>query len=133
MGRETFSMIAGKSQVGQIGEELAVKHLKKQGFHILERNFRRPWGELDIVGRKGDMLVFFEVKTVVKQSDDQILPEDELTFHKVQKLQRAILMYFKENRIDLNQEWRADLVAVELNPDLSLRDLRRTENILFEF
>lgn len=121
-----------KDQVGKIGEEETVKYLKRLGYRILERNFRRPWGELDIVGRKGDMLVFFEVKTVVKRSDDQILPEDEFTFHKAKKLQRAILMYFKENRIDLNQEWRADLVAVELNPDLSLSDLRHIENILFE-
>jgi len=123
-----------KPQVGQIGEELAVKHLKKQGFRILERNVKRPWGELDIVAKKGNLLLFAEVKTLVKQSNEHTLqPEDEFTYHKARKLQKAILMYFKENQLDLNQEWRADLIAIDLNPDLTLADLRHIENILFEF
>lgn len=128
-------MPTSKSQVGQIGEDLAVKHLVKHGFRILERNARRPWGELDIVARKGDLLTFIEVKTLVKQNGftEGLTPEDELTFHKIRKFQKAILMYFKENRIDLNQEWRGDLIAIDLNPDLSLSDLRHIENVLFEF
>ncbi|MFN7088685.1 MAG: YraN family protein [Candidatus Paceibacteria bacterium] len=123
-----------RSQVGQIGEELAIKHLKKLGFRIIERNVRRPWGELDIVAKKNDLLLFVEVKTLVKPGGEgEIQPEDELTFYKARKLQKAILMYFKENRLDLNQEWRLDLIAIDLKPDLTLSDLRHIENILFEF
>jgi len=123
-----------KAKVGKTGEELAVSYLKKKHYSILERNFRRPWGELDIVAKKGDVLVFIEVKTLVKQAGEyQLQPEDEFTYHKAQKLQKAIVLYFKERRIDLNHEWRADLIAIDLNPDCTLSDLRHIENILFEF
>jgi putative endonuclease len=49
--------------LGQVGEELAADHLMRQGFQILERNFRTRWGELDIVAFDGRALVFCEVKT----------------------------------------------------------------------
>jgi putative endonuclease len=46
-----------------LGEDIAVSHLQRAGYRILARNFRTRWGELDIVARQGDTLVFCEVKT----------------------------------------------------------------------
>jgi putative endonuclease len=51
------------NRLGQQGEELAAAHLRRQGFQILERNFRTRWGELDIVAFDGRTLAFCEVKT----------------------------------------------------------------------
>ena len=48
---------------GRVGEEAAVRHLKKQGYQILSRNFRKAFAEVDIVARDGETLVFIEVKT----------------------------------------------------------------------
>jgi putative endonuclease len=49
--------------LGHIGEELAVAHLRRRGFDIVERNYRTRWGELDIIAYDGRTLVFCEVKT----------------------------------------------------------------------
>jgi putative endonuclease len=52
-----------RSQVGHLGEELAVAHLVKHGYTIVLRNYRRKFGEIDIIARDGNALVFIEVKT----------------------------------------------------------------------
>ncbi|MFW6113772.1 MAG: YraN family protein [Actinomycetota bacterium] len=57
-------------ELGREGERMASAYLKKQGYRILERNYRSPYGELDIIARKGDLLVFCEVKT--RSCDDVV-------------------------------------------------------------
>jgi putative endonuclease len=52
-----------RQHLGRLGEQLAAEHLTRRGFHILERNYRTRWGELDIVAFDGRTLVFCEVKT----------------------------------------------------------------------
>ena len=52
-----------RHRLGQLGEQLAADHLIRRGFEIVERNYRTRWGELDIVGFDGTILVFCEVKT----------------------------------------------------------------------
>jgi putative endonuclease len=52
-----------RRQLGDTGEQLAVEHLSRKGFQILDRNFRTRWGELDIVACDGRTIVFCEVKT----------------------------------------------------------------------
>ena len=54
-----------RSELGKFGEDLACEYLVKKGYKIIDRNFRKPWGELDIITRAPDKtLVFVEVKTV---------------------------------------------------------------------
>ncbi len=52
-----------RHRLGQRGEELAAGHLQRQGYDILQRNYRTRWGELDIVAYDGSALIFCEVKT----------------------------------------------------------------------
>jgi len=52
-----------RPQLGRLGEQLAVEHLIRRGFRIVERNYRTRWGELDIVAFDGRTLAFCEVKT----------------------------------------------------------------------
>jgi len=56
-------MTPNLKQVGASGEDLAAAHLKKQGYKILERNYRTPLGEIDLIARHRGVLVFIEVKT----------------------------------------------------------------------
>jgi len=56
--------ITEKRRIGDIGEEVASMFLVKQGFTIIERNYQKKWGELDIIGTKNNLLHFIEVKTV---------------------------------------------------------------------
>jgi len=51
-----------RSQLGKTGEEIVVTMLEQKGFSILDRNYRKRYGEIDLIASKGDLLVFVEVK-----------------------------------------------------------------------
>ena len=104
-----------QQKVGQRGEDLAVKFLKKKHYKILERNFRAgKYGEIDIIAKNKDELIFTEVKT---KTDNQFgLPEQEFTYQKKKKMRRAIQNYLFKNHFT-NQNWRADLIAIEISED----------------
>jgi putative endonuclease len=115
-----------KLSVGKIGEDLAELYLRNKGYKIIERNFRKPWGELDIIAKdsKG-VLAFIEVKAMRQFGNAAIRPEDNLTSSKLGKLQRTAELYANsnENLVDDNG-WRIDLVAISLRPDASLKKLQ---------
>jgi len=98
--------------VGQMGEDLAVKFLKKKGYKIIERNFRADrFGEIDIIVKDKDELVFVEVKT---KTDEQFgSPEEEFTYQKKKKMYRAIQNYLFKKYLT-SCDWRADLVAIDI-------------------
>lgn len=117
-----------KSELGQFGEDFAAEYLQKQGYKIIDRNFRQPWGEIDIIAKDPDnTLVFVEVKTlqqfgnpqnplVVSPAETQLMPEDQLTSAKLQKLKKTASGYASANPklIKENRGWRIDLVALAL-------------------
>ncbi|MGN0822396.1 MAG: YraN family protein [Candidatus Gallimonas sp.] len=63
--------------LGRRGEALVCKYLKKRGYRILERNYRTPFGEADLVAQKDDEIVFVEVKA--RESDAFGLPVEAVT------------------------------------------------------
>ena len=78
------------SSLGERGENVAAKFLTNAGYKILQRNFRCKLGEIDIVARKGKMLIFVEVKTRV---DEQVRPEDQVDATKQHQITKAADMY----------------------------------------
>lgn len=123
----------GRAQIGQIGEETAAKYLKSKGFEVVERNYWKKWGEIDIVARKDGIYHFVEVKTVTRKLSDRITPgypvaddgylaEENVHPWKLQRLSRAIQTYCLERRLPDEQEWQIDVVAIEL--DFSTRRAR---------
>ncbi len=106
-----------KKEIGQKGEDLACEFLRKKGYQILERNFKRKWGELDIVAfdKKNKILVLVEVKTFQKEGN--LRPEDELTFKKLKNFKKSALFY--ANSFLASNElkgWRLDLLTIILEP-----------------
>jgi putative endonuclease len=97
--------------VGILGEKLAKDYLKKQGYHIWETNYRCPEGEIDIIARDRDYLVFIEVRT--KTSLDFGHPEESITPAKMEKL-RAVASHYRQTHSHLPASWRIDVVAIEL-------------------
>ena len=77
-------MMRDKRSFGDLGEDYAVKLLKKVGYQIIERNFSTKLGEIDIVTRVGDSLIFVEVKT--RWSKKYGLPEEAVTPWKLVKI-----------------------------------------------
>jgi putative endonuclease len=99
-------------EVGQWGEDLAADFLTRAGYQILERNARTHAGELDIVARHMDAIVFIEVKTRTRILD--VYPEDALTPKKVDHLLNSAQEYL-EAHPELPDEWKIEVVAVNGN------------------
>lgn len=101
-----------RRRLGQWGEKVAALHLEAQGLAILERNWRCRDGEIDLVARDGETVVFIEVKT--RRGRDFGAPEEALTYHKAAKLMQLGQQYMADRELD-DVDWRIDLVAVELD------------------
>jgi putative endonuclease len=96
---------------GKTGERMAEDFLKKQGYFILERNVRSPFGEIDLVAKHQKTLVFVEVKT--RRSTDFGFPEESLTAHKKHRLGRLASWYLM-NRSYPDCPVRFDVLAIQL-------------------
>lgn len=99
---------------GKQGEDLAYEFLKKQGYKIIERNFRIRGGEIDIIAIDEKTLVYVEVKT--RTSHQFGLPEESITYYKIKFLERAAKFY-RNNRknLILPALERIDFVGVDVS------------------
>lgn len=100
------------TDIGNKGEDLAVSFLKKNGYKILERNYRIRGGEIDIVAREGDALVFIEVKT--RFSHEFGLPEESMTPWKIRALLKTAQFYVQKINWG-EKEYRLDFVSVDFS------------------
>lgn len=117
--------------LGDWGEKIAEKYLKGKGYKILDKNFRySKLGELDIIARKGDDVVFFEVKARIKKSISEFMPEDNITYQKQKKLVKLSQIYLAKKKIDL--PWQIDILAIEIYRDGTF-DIRHLENAVSDF
>jgi len=129
----------GHIRLGQVGECVAEGYLKRRGYSILERNYRKPWGELDIVAKHKGLLHFVEVKsgswkrgTWPKEGEVVYRPEDHMHGEKCARMARAVQTYLSEHGISEDSDWTADLVIVLLNLDTRKARVRVFENILLD-
>ena len=116
-----------RAETGKQGELLAASYLKKQGYRILETNFRTRYGEIDIIGRKKDFLVFFEVRT--KRSLAYGTPEESISYAKASHL-RAAAYYYIRTHPKSPESWRIDFIAVELDDTMKARRIEIIESAI---
>lgn len=86
-----------KKKVGDFGENLVATYLKENSYEILDRNYRKTFGEIDIVARLGSMIVFVEVKT--RKNDNFAHPSEAVTPKKQNKIIKASQAYLMENNL----------------------------------
>jgi len=103
-----------KITTGKEGEKIAAAYLKKNGYRIIEINYRCPIGEIDIVAEEKNDLVFVEVKT--RKSIELGYPEQAVGMRKQKKMSQLALWYMQKRKIaDTNA--RFDVVAITLIPE----------------
>lgn len=109
-----------RQEVGKIGEDIASRFLEKKGFKILERNFRRPYGEIDIIAEKAEIVRFVEVKTVTREMGTDFSremgdyrPEEQVHPAKLRKIAMTAESYMA-GKNDA-REYQIDVVAVFLD------------------
>lgn len=114
-------VFTSKSQkTGEIGESVAVKFLMKRGYEIIERNYTKKWGEIDIIAQKSKKIYFIEVKALsvrnlVSYETNAYRPEENMHEWKLKRFSRTVETYLLEKNIPEDADWQCDLLVVLLD------------------
>jgi len=98
-----------KQTVGRWGERTAEQYMLDQGYEVIERNYRSPYGEIDLIVRRGDEFVFAEVKTRTSRAFG--MPEEAITPKKKLHLIHAVETYLQAHP-EIVVSWRIDVIAI---------------------
>ena len=125
---------SASSRTGALGEEIACTFLKRKGYKILAQNYRKPWGEIDIIAEKGGVIRFVEVKAVsgdvgaLSRESNGYRPEEQIHAAKLKKIVRTAQLYMSYAADD--REYQIDAVGVILDPITRRARCRHFEQIL---
>jgi putative endonuclease len=118
-------MSINRKRLGALGERIAREHIEKLGYRVIETNFRCHEGEIDIIAREGEELVFVEVRT--RRGLDFGSPEESITVSKREKLIEVANAYLQSHE-GSPSSWRIDVVAVELGPGGAISRVELIQN-----
>lgn len=121
-------MPTARSRLGARGEEIAREYLVAKGYEIVATNFRCPWGEVDIIARHGDYLVFAEVRTQRGPSGFGT-PQESLSRRKRERLVATAETYIQSCPTPPT-EWRIDLIALQLEGRGGTGQVEHIENAI---
>ena len=116
-----------RQRFGAWGERQAETYLLEHGLILLDRNYRTPYGELDLVMSQDGQLVFVEVKT--RSNDKFGLPEESVTATKKEHLLMASQQYLVDHP-DLPADWRVDVVSIRVRSGRDRPEITWFENAL---
>ena len=128
-------MPSPKRKIGDIGEGVVCRYLLKRGYTIFERNYLRPWGEIDIVAENRGILRFIEVKSISRVTNpggggSNMRPEENMHSAKIRRMHRAIQTYLLDKKIKENKLWQIDLACVYLDFETRKARVELLENIV---
>jgi putative endonuclease len=103
-----------KKNLGNKGEAMASDYLKGIGYEILDKNYRKREGEIDIIAKKDEEIVFIEVKT--RRNSNFGYPEEAVDEKKIEKITDVANMWLEEKE-KFDNPWRIDIIAIELDVD----------------
>ena len=139
--------MARHNEIGKLGEDIATKFVKNKGFIVLERNYRKKWGEIDIIAKKDSLLHFIEVKSVSRENfnlfphkkekmasnsandEAQYNPLENLHPQKLKRLSRVTQSYVIEKCSD-EQEWEFNVITIIIDTTRKTAECKLIEDIL---
>ena len=116
-----------RQTLGHRGEVLAANMLENKGYIILERNWRTPYGEIDLIAQHDDVITFVEVKTRASRSLGP--PEISITPRKEAHM-RSAAEYYIQQHPELTNDWRIDAITIQLNTDNTPPLIDHFENVI---
>ena len=134
-----MKVFSSKNQkTGERGEVVASMFLKQRGFDIKERNYTKPWGEIDIIAEKSGVIHFCEVKTVscktlpLTQKDlgNVYNPGENITQTKMDRFWRTVQSYLLENELLDDTKWSIDAVLVFMEKEGKRVSVQHLDHIL---
>jgi putative endonuclease len=98
-------------ELGFLAENIAAKYLEDGGYEVIDKNYRKPWGEIDIIARKDGAVIFVEVKANSRQTEG-LDPEVRVDWKKMAKIKRVAAFYLENEFGDMEREWQIDIIGV---------------------
>jgi putative endonuclease len=132
---------SNSQKIGELGEEIACTFLMKHDFLILERNYTKKWGEIDIIAQKGEKRYFIEVKSksvsnldfaskyFYEQSNQAGRPEENMHPWKMKRLRRVVETYLISKRLGYI-DWQFDLLVVYIDIEKRTSRVKVIDNII---
>ena len=131
-----------RNKVGSYGEQIAAQYVSRLGWKVLEVNYLKKWGEIDIVARETlrnkEIMHFIEVKTVSYETKSDLdravthgtwRPEENVHYHKIQRLNRAIESWIMEHNYE--GDWQIDVAAVRIVTREKHATIKLIKNVIF--
>jgi len=138
--------ITEKRKTGNLGEDLACRFLMKRGFDVIERNYLKKCGEIDIIAKNMGKIHFIEVKSVSHETissvsglpaqagetnnSDGFRPEDNVHPWKLQRLARTIQVYLQEKSVSHETDWQFDVITVYIDKKRLISKVNMLENVV---
>ncbi len=130
-----------KNKIGAIGEDIAAKYLEKLGHKVIDRNYLKKWGEIDVVSRETiqnkQIIHFVEVKTVSYETKEMLnkavsygtwRPEENVHHKKIERMYRTIESWLMDKNSD--SEWQIDVISVRIVPRERYATVKYIPNII---
>ncbi|MBU0683403.1 MAG: YraN family protein [Candidatus Omnitrophota bacterium] len=123
----TPTSINSLNQIGKLGEKIAETFLILNGYKILNKNFRTPFGEIDIVTQHANFIVFFEIKTRTSEKFGNAF--SSITTTKQKHILNNCLFYLKQHKLSMDY-YRIDGIAIKLDSQKNFQILKHLKNII---
>jgi putative endonuclease len=113
--------------VGRLGENIAKNYLKKNGYEIIEQNYRTKYAEIDLIAKYKKLLVFIEVRTKIGENFGS--PEDTLNKKKIDKFVKNCFAYIYCKK--QGQNYRIDAICIVINKAKGIEKINHYKDIIF--
>ena len=110
-----------KKEIGKFGEDYCSARLLEKGYEILKRNFYSPYGEIDIIAKYQQYIIFIEIKTRTKESIEQA--QSSISLNKQKKITKTAMYYLKDfSPQDELIEFRFDVIILKkINNEIQMK------------
>ncbi len=132
-----MSNITEKRILGNLGEDICCKFLVSKGYEVIDRNYLKPFGEIDVIARKEGIIHFIEVKSVSREIDRNVTyenntyrAEDNVHPWKLQRLSKTMQSYLIEKNISHETGWQLDIIIVLIDKKNLISKVEMLENII---
>jgi putative endonuclease len=117
-----------KRETGRTGEDIAVNYLKQKGYHIIERNYFKRCGEIDIIAKVNETIVFIEVKTLYNENFVKIY--DTISVKKKLRLVKSAKIWLCKEHRQIDSEFRIDFLGI-LFEGIRIKRLLHIKNAIY--
>lgn len=118
-----------RKEFGNFCEKLAADYLEGKGYEIVTRNYRKPWGEIDIIAFKDNICVFVEVKANSREFVGNFNPELRVDNKKLGKIIKTAELYMTGEWNRVGYDWQVDVVSVTISESDKKAKIRHFKNV----